>query len=436
LRGLGVTGLLVAGAVLAAPPLAIDDCTAYALQHSPKLHKLELAHTDQELQTAIEKAEYLPHFRLDTRRAQSSDTEAGAVSMSLPTITGFDLATSLEANHGRDPEEEGAAYSVRLSKQILGGDSWRERRFVIEESVIDQAVALNQVTRQRRQLALEVKTAFYQIIRDLQSLPVQQRRLERARKNLEQAIEREKPLDINTARIEIPASELAVLAAQRTIATGLDSLKVVIGMPVTEELQIAESFEFRPAQTDVTADLEYATGHDEEFLNNRLENVKRKQRVDITRAKVWPDVVLAVEQEKASDPPGYELDGDGDLILSLGLAWNWASKGEKATLMQAINAVRANETDYFILAQAKTQRLRELDRKLKETGSSVELQQQRVELLSRQVELFSDRWENGEIDILELIRSQTDLENAKVELISLKAGYMELLAEYEFAAGR
>ncbi len=433
---LAASGPLAVAMARTAEPLSIADCTLYALEHSPRLHKLQIEHEDKELQTVVEKAVYSPHLRLDTTRNQSADTETGEVGVVLPTLSGFDLTTTLEANHSRGDDGEGAAFSVRLSKQILGGDSRRERAFRIEESVIDQAIALNQVTRQRRQLALDVKAAFYRIIRDLQSLPVQQRRLERARKNLEQAIEREKPLDINTARIEIPASELAVLAAQRALATGLDNLKVVIGMPVTEELGIDESFEFRLAQTDVTTDLEYAAAHDEEFLNNRLENVKRKQRADIARTKVWPEVVLAVERQKASDPPGYELDGDGELILSLGLAWDWGRRGEKARLTQAVNAIRQNETDYFIITQAKTQRLRELERQLQETASSVELQQQRVELMGRQVELFNDRWENGEIDILEVIRSQTDLENSKVELISLKAAYMERLAEYEFAAGR
>lgn len=439
-RGAGavwtVAAVLAVGALLAAEPQSIDACTAYALQHSPRLQKLQLTHEDEELQTEVAKAVYSPRLRLDSSRANAAETDSSRATVTVPTLSGFDLSTSLAANQDHLADDKSAAFSVRLSKQILGGDSSRERKFSIEETVIDQAIALNGVTRLRRQLGLEVKQAFYQIIRDLQSLPVQERRLERARKNLEQAIEREKPLDINTARIEIPQSELSVLAAQRAIATGLDGLKVAIGMPVADELQILESFEFRPVQTNVAADLDYAAEHDEEFLNNRLERVKCQQRVAIARTKVWPDVVLAVEQQKDSDPPGLNLDGDGELTVSLGLAWDWRRRGEKAKLQQALNSLRENELDYYSLCQIKAQRLRELDRQLQETGRSVELQQQRIDLVSRQVELFNDRWENGEIDILELIRSQNDLENSKVEMISLKARYMELVAAYEFAAGR
>jgi outer membrane protein TolC len=428
--------VLAAGALAAGEPQSIEDCTAYALEHSPRLQRLLLEHEDQQLKTAVARATYLPRFLLDASHANAADTDTARATMVLPTVSGFDLSTSIEADHDRDNDADTAAYSVRLSKQILGADSARERRFVIEESLIDEAMALNQVTRQRRQLVLEVRQAFYQVIRDLQSLPVQERRLERARKNLEQALEREKPLDISTARIEIPANELAVLAAQRAIATGLDNLKVVVGLPVTDELQVREDFAFRLVQNRVADDLDYAAEHDEEFLNNRLEGVRRGQQVEIARTKVWPDVVLAVTRDGYSDPPGFNLEGGDELTLSLGLAWDWGRRGAKARLMQAINAVRRNRIDYFALSQSKGQRLRELDRQIVETGRSIELQDQRIALVTRQVELFSDRWENGEIDILELVRSQNDLENSKVELISLKARYMELVAQYEFAAGR
>ena len=51
-------------------------------------------------------------------------------------------------------------------------------------------------------------------------------------------------------------------------------------------------------------------------------------------------------------------------------------------------------------------------------------------------EIYADRWENGEIDILEYIRSQNDLENSRIELIRLKTTYMELVGAYQFTTGR
>ena len=52
------------------------------------------------------------------------------------------------------------------------------------------------------------------------------------------------------------------------------------------------------------------------------------------------------------------------------------------------------------------------------------------------LELYDDRWQNGEIDILEFIRSQNDLESSRIQLINLQTTYMELLGEYDFTVGR
>ena len=44
--------------------------------------------------------------------------------------------------------------------------------------------------------------------------------------------------------------------------------------------------------------------------------------------------------------------------------------------------------------------------------------------------------ENGEIDILEFQRSQTNYEDSRIDLINLKTTYMERLAEYTYEIGR
>ena len=75
-------------------------------------------------------------------------------------------------------------------------------------------------------------------------------------------------------------------------------------------------------------------------------------------------------------------------------------------------------------------------RQLDEYQKAVKLQEFKCDLLKRKEELYRDRWENGEIDILELVRTQTDLEDSLVDLIGRKVSYMELLANYHYLIGR
>jgi outer membrane protein TolC len=79
--------------------------------------------------------------------------------------------------------------------------------------------------------------------------------------------------------------------------------------------------------------------------------------------------------------------------------------------------------------------LKQLHRQLREQRLSIDLQVDQVALREQQVELYKDRWNEGEIDILEVVRNENNLENSRVDLVNRKIRYMELLAEYEFERG-
>jgi len=116
------------------------------------------------------------------------------------------------------------------------------------------------------------------------------------------------------------------------------------------------------------------------------------------------------------------------------VSWPLGARADRAHYQQAKNRLEDHRQEMYRTLQAREQTVRRLSRRLQEAKTSVSLQQERVALGERQLELFTDRWENGEIDILELIRSQNDLENDKVQLVNQKTEYMELLAEFEYEA--
>ena len=73
--------------------------------------------------------------------------------------------------------------------------------------------------------------------------------------------------------------------------------------------------------------------------------------------------------------------------------------------------------------------------RVREAEITVRLQDERVAVLEQQLRLFQDRWENGEIGILEYVRSQNTLEDARVQALTQRLRYLELLAEYDFSVG-
>ena len=88
---------------------------------------------------------------------------------------------------------------------------------------------------------------------------------------------------------------------------------------------------------------------------------------------------------------------------SLGLNLSWpimerVSAGQRDMLKQEL---RIEEIDLVGTEQQKIKTMRRLYRILEEQRLSISLQEGQLKLKERQVELYKDRWNEGEIDILE-----------------------------------
>lgn len=429
---------LVLVAQSAPPRFGLEELVKYALQHSPELQKLQFDLEYQRENTILERAKFDLRLDYEASHTIADNQTDNTVTLTKQFLRGVTLTTATGITSDSGTGSDSSYFSVTLTKKLLGSDSTLDdTRKAIDDSLVDELIALNTLNQRQRQIVFQVSSAFYKTIRDVQSKGIQERRLERARRNLEMAIEREKPLDIITARIQIPENELAVVKSDRSIANDIESLQILLGMPLDQPFAVSEDFTFLIRDTDAEESIQYALEHHEEFLNNRLQHRKLERDCRIARSELWPDISIEGTHYGESDPESHSFDsGDKEQTITLELGWQLGRRTDKANYRRAFNRLEKNERDYFILTQKRTAQLLDLDRNLRELARSIELQEQRIGLVTRQVELYRDRYDNGEIDILEFIRSQNDLEDSKVGLIELQTTYMETLANYNFQAGR
>jgi outer membrane protein TolC len=131
-----------------------------------------------------------------------------------------------------------------------------------------------------------------------------------------------------------------------------------------------------------------------------------------------------------------EEEQAAEYTFGISASWEIGARGSRAEARIAKNGVESSKLDIETVERAKAKKLRDLGDRLEEALRLVHLQEQSVELGEFQHALYKDRWENGDIDILEYVRSQNDLENSKIQLINSKTSYMELLGEYDYETGR
>ena len=418
-------------------PLSLQDCINYALKHSPDLKKLQLAHSDRKYDTIIARAAFDLGISVTSTRDDEDRENSHRATLSKDIPGGVTLSSTGRFTSDELANTQQSDISVTLSKVLLGGGTLEEDLQGIRDGLVDELIALNNISREKRNIRFRIARQFYRIIRNKQGLAIELRRLERAKKNLEHAKERDKPLDIATAEIEIPETELNVITANRRIASEFDALKIIMGMSPEKEIAIEEGFEYKTLEIKLKDDLFFAEQNEETFINNSLNREKDERDLRISKSKT--NVDLSLDFTHTIDSKGTEnanLDGRSDNIVSLNLSFDLGERADRARLAKSRNNLEENSVDRYILRQNKMRTLRDLERNLSETEQAVVIQEQRIKLSERQLELFKDRWENGEIDILEYIRSQNSLEDAKVRLINLKTNYMEQLAEYLFEVGK
>lgn len=419
------------------PALTLKQCIEYALKNSPDLKKLKLNYSDSKYDTIIARAAFDLGITVVSSRGDEDRENSHRVTLAQEIPGGFTLSTTGRLDTDEISNTQQSDLSVTLSKILLGGGTLEESLQGIRDGLVDELISLNTVNREKRNIRFRVERQFYRIIRNIQGLEIQKRRLERAKKNLEHAKERDKPIDIATAEIEIPENELSLITANRRIESELDNLKVIMGLPPDNKIKINEGFEYKTMELKLEDDLFFAEKNEETFINNALRKEKAERAVRIANSRTNVDLSLDVTHSiDSSGTVNADLRGRNDQVISLNLSFDLGQRADKARLAKSKNSLEENSVDRYILRQNKMRTLRELQRTIEETGKAVVIQEQRITLSERQLELYKDRWENGEIDILEYIRSQNSLEDSKVRLINLKTTYMELLSEYLFEVGK
>lgn len=382
----------------------LRQCIDYAMEHSPSLAKQKITVKNQKLQTVIEEAAFAFTLSGSDSHSVQEGTDNGTLTLSKDFSSGFNVRSWVNAARANGDGVTSSYVAMQVSKTLLGGGSALATRYDLEASLLDELSALNTYNRARRKLAQDVKIAYYTVIQAQQSLLVKQRALENAKHTLNLTREREKPLDILTAEIRIPDNELAVNTAKRSILNGLDSLKELMGMRIDQDFDITGDFDFKVHQVELRSDLDFAKENLETFLNNRLTRKKLQWQMKINDEKTIPTVSLAATHYQYGSGDGFNMDGVDEQVLSLNFSWTLGRKAELARLSMTQNNLESNQHDYFILDQELTSGLTSYHRRLLESADAVKLQETICDFQKRKEELYRDKWENGEIDILELDR--------------------------------
>ena len=130
----------------------------------------------------------------------------------------------------------------------------------------------------KRELRFQVQRTYYDLIRDRQSLTIQQARVKAAEKSLLFVKEKDSsPVDISVSQVQLSERKLDVIRNEIAISSTLDELKRLMGYPVEKELKVAETFKFSTFKYDLKKDIDDSLVKHEDFLNAEKPSYQTRQ---------------------------------------------------------------------------------------------------------------------------------------------------------------
>lgn len=411
--------------------VTLEQCFEYAKEHNFNLRKNRIEKERSSWSVLSARAKYA--FNLNTSAIQDIENDSRSYSVSLDKTFPMDLNVKATVTKS-DLSNEGTA-SISISKVIIGDGTLESSNQSIQDAIINELVAQNNIEQDERDLRLTIVRAYYRVIRNAQTLSIQKRQLKRSHDNKDRAVERDRLLDIATSDIQVAESEDRVIRAEQDLATSRDALKRSMGMPLEEVLHIASEFSFQLQDFDQKTDWEYTQVNHVDFLNYHL-NLKIIERdLRIQKTQLLPQVSLEYDLSQGST---NEFDFKEDLTSSVGLSlsWTFGNMADTSAYQRALLRYEISQVDFEDIYQRKLLELRNLSRDREVLTRSLEIAQRRLAFQERSTALYADRYQNGEIDILEFIRNQDALENTRIDLLRQKIRYIEKVAEYNLAIGK
>ncbi|HTL30178.1 MAG TPA: TolC family protein, partial [Tepidisphaeraceae bacterium] len=357
------------------------------------------------------------------RSALSATTTAG-VRQQLPyggEVVAQGLVTFIDALNDNSEGGENASAVLSASIPLLRGAGMVNLEPLIQ-SERDLVYQVRSFENFRRNFVVQIASAYFQLLTSYQIINNQRVQYEQAVQLVERNLElfaagggRVTYLAVQQSLTQQVSAEADLISAQQSLEAALDNFKLLIGMPVDEDLMIV------PVELDVSipnvddphmGDMAQTYRLDLQTARDRIEDAKRK--VDVSKNGLLPDLDLTARGEAANRP-----DASATQIDSRSLSY---SAGATLSLpidrVQERNQYRSSlinferaQRDYVDLSQNVLGDVRQAARSVQQAQQQLEIAKRGIRVAQDQLEYSTELFTQGKAST----RDITDAQRAILE---------------------
>jgi outer membrane protein len=332
------------------------------------------------------------------------------VSLTMPLLRGFGTVTNL------DPVRT-AEYSLR---------SVRRSHYLVKVNTVLEAVAAVYNIVEQRELAhmyADQARRFYGHVV-----------MARAREKIGLAT----PIDVYRAEIRLKDVQDSLNRAQEALRNAGDRLKIVLATPLEQAVEVVAPMECQPVDIGIGQAVETALQHRVELkqAEDDLEEAKRASRV--SRNGLLPQLDLVANYTRLGNDDafaGAPTLSEELWTVNLVSTTDWSRTAEKAGYRQSLLAVKQVELNRSTRIDSIKREVRQFFEALQKARERMQIRKAQIDQAAGKLALAKIKFSHGMADNFDLIEAETELQQARSNLLASQVEYIVGLYRLRAAIG-
>lgn len=325
-----------------------------------------------------------------------------------------------------------SSFRIALAQPLLKGLGTLPAQSTVDGASFALRTALRSFYLRQVDLVLSTVSSYYTVIRQEERMRLQRELVERLRGHAESAEAKKKhglasPIDVFRARIELKQAEDTLLATLESRRRAFDELKLLLALPLEEEIAVDSSFEYTPVLIEEKEALETSFLRRVELEQAADEVRESERRSLLARNGALPDLTLSSDYTRSDGDEEFRNSfgfSDSSWGLRLTSSTDWARKAEQNEFTKSLNSLeRARRS----LDERRDEIAKQLKSELYSLGRLEErivVQRERIGDVRGQLELAKVKYRHGRTGNFDVIEAETRLEEAQAELVSAIIDYI------------
>ena len=284
----------------------------------------------------------------------------------------------------------------------------------------------------RDRTVVDTVSAVYEIVEQEYLEKLYRTQVEMYRGHAKTAMIKEKAglassIDVYRAKISIKDAEDNLSRTQKSLADAKDRLKLILAISLSMDIQATAPVEYELVILKQEQAIEIALANRVELRQARdsMDEAIRKSR--IAKHNLWPYFNLLMDYERAGTSEDFSESmnfEENTWSVSLTGGSSWPRTAEKAAFSQSLISIKTERLRLELTRDEIQREVRGQLEVLKEAENSIKIRQEQIKTAEGKLALAKVKFSHAMADNFDVIESETELGDARVNLLSARTEYI------------